>query len=65
MYVPMLTSNRMGDIEMKKEYIAPSMDVINIIVYDILTVSNPNETPFVPFNPDETPMVPFSSDGMW
>lgn len=55
----------MEDIEMKKEYIAPSMDVINIIVYDILTVSNPNETPFVPFNPDETPMVPFSSDGMW
>ena len=65
MQVPMITLDRMEDIMMKKEYIAPSMDVINIIEYNIVTASNPNETPFVPYNPDETPMVPFSSDSMW
>ena len=43
---------------MKKEYIAPNMDLISFGQEDIITTSNPNETPFVPFNPDETPMVP-------
>ena len=47
---------------MEKKYIIPSMDVICFVEYDIITSSNPNETPFVPFNPDETPMVPFSDD---
>ena len=50
---------------MKKEYITPNLDVIKHNEYNIVTTSNPNETPFVPFNPDETPMVPFGTDGMW
>lgn len=43
---------------MKKEYVAPNMDVFSYEQTDVITSSNPNETPFVPFNPDETPMVP-------
>ena len=43
---------------MKNKYIAPDMDLISYELEDIITTSNPNETPFVPFNPDETPMVP-------
>lgn len=44
---------------MKREYIAPNMDIFGYEQIDVITSSNSNETPFVPFNPNETPMVPY------